>query len=156
MSVTLIVLIYALGKYTSKGFKSRVIIAVFLHFVFIAMRLGKVYSDPALIVNYEVIVIWLAQVIITGLLLIIGSLFLSGVNALFIRYRNKGAQKMNNPITKFIGWYKAKNSKQRGIVFASGVVLSLIPIVGWIGLSWWVMPILVCGEFQAQESAKEK
>jgi len=44
-------------------------------------------------------------------------------------------------------WYVELSNKQRWIVLGTGVTLSLVPFVGWLGFAWWLIPLFIYLEF---------
>jgi hypothetical protein len=70
---------------------------------------------------------------------------------LFLWVKNSGAN-----LSGLTGWYSELTNKQRWIVLVGCLVLSAIPIVGWLGLAWWLIPLVVYLEFRRPSEASGK
>lgn len=51
-------------------------------------------------------------------------------------------------ISRLSDWYSGLTNKQRWIVLGASVVLSAIPFFGWLGVAWWLLPLLAYLEFR--------
>lgn len=51
-------------------------------------------------------------------------------------------------ISRLSDWYSGLTNKQRWIVLGASVVLSAIPVFGWFGVAWWLLPLLAYLEFR--------
>lgn len=50
-----------------------------------------------------------------------------------------------NTMTK---WYISKTRKQQYVLLFSGVLLSAIPMIGWIFIAPWLVPLMLFMEFK--------
>ncbi|PCC98553.1 hypothetical protein EAO82_14250 [Halopseudomonas pelagia] len=44
-------------------------------------------------------------------------------------------------------WYNSKTSRQRNILRITALLLSAFPVVGWLGVAPWMIPLMLYLEF---------
>jgi hypothetical protein len=116
----LLVVIGEIDEWTIEGVFKGLFIAVYVHAVGFALCTGIIFG---LIGVYELI-----KKIRTR------SKYNDGVN-------------MGFRIEKLKSWYASVTKKQRNILWVSVILISAIPIVGWVFIAPWLIPLMLFLEY---------
>lgn len=52
-------------------------------------------------------------------------------------------------------WYNSKTNRQVNVLRITAVVFSVIPVIGWVLIAPWLIPLMLYLEFHRQPETKE-
>ncbi|WP_262967272.1 hypothetical protein [Methylobacter psychrophilus] len=63
------------------------------------------------------------------------------------RSQNNEGVYMGSKITQLKSWYTSVTKKQRNLLWVSAILISAIPIVGWVFIAPWLIPLMLFLEY---------
>jgi hypothetical protein len=63
------------------------------------------------------------------------------------RSQNNEGVYMGSKIKQLKSWYSSVTKKQRNLLWVSAILISAIPIVGWVFIAPWLIPLMLFLEY---------